>query len=94
MAIHFIIYKLKKAFSSIAFRKKNLFVMEFKRDSVITLYLAGKSLVAIIRTLQHLNWNKFFVSRTIALCIASKKCTKKKKNGNNARNDLKNEGQI
>ena len=29
--------------------------MEFKRDSVIVLYLAGKPQVAIVRALQHLN---------------------------------------
>ena len=40
--------------------------MEFKRDSVISLYLAGKPQVAIVRALQHLNVNKSFVSRTIA----------------------------
>ena len=40
--------------------------MEFKRDSVIALYLAGKPQVAIVRALQHLNVNKSFVSRTIA----------------------------
>lgn len=40
--------------------------MEFKRDSVIALYLAGKPQVAIGRALQHLNVNKSFVSRTIA----------------------------
>ena len=39
--------------------------MEFKRDSVIALYLAGKPQVAIVRALQHLNVNNFFVSRTI-----------------------------
>ena len=41
--------------------------MEFKRDSVIALYLAGKPQVAIVRALQHLNVNKSFVSRTVAL---------------------------
>ena len=40
--------------------------MEFKRDSVIALYLAGKPQVAIVRAFQHLNVNKSFVSRTIA----------------------------
>lgn len=40
--------------------------MEFKRDSVIALYLGGKTQVAIVRALQHLNVNKSFVSRTIA----------------------------
>ena len=48
------------------FPEKKLFVMEFKRDSVISLYLAGKPQVAIVRALQHLNVNKSFVSRTIA----------------------------
>lgn len=40
--------------------------MEFKRDSVIALHLAGKPQVAIVRALQHLKVNKSFVSRTIA----------------------------
>ena len=40
-------------------------MIEFKRDSVI-LYLAEKPQVAIVRALQHLNVNKFFVSRTLA----------------------------
>ena len=40
--------------------------MEFKRNSVISLYLAGKPQVAIFRALQHLNVNKYFVACTIA----------------------------
>jgi inhibitor of nuclear factor kappa-B kinase subunit alpha len=40
--------------------------MEFKRDSVIALYLAGKSQKAIVRALEHLNVNQSFVSRTIS----------------------------
>ena len=40
--------------------------MEFKHDGVISLYLAGKPQAAIVRALQHLNVNKYFVSRTIA----------------------------
>ena len=40
--------------------------MEFKRDSVIYLYLAGKPQVAFVRALQHLNVNTFFVSRSVA----------------------------
>lgn len=39
--------------------------MEFKRNSVIALYLAGKSQPAIVRELQHLRVNKMFVYRTI-----------------------------
>lgn len=39
--------------------------MEFKRNSVIALYLAGKSQPAIVRELKHLNVNKVFVYRTI-----------------------------
>lgn len=39
--------------------------MEFKRNSVIALYLAGKSQPAIVRELQHLKVNKIFVYRTI-----------------------------
>ena len=37
--------------------------MEFWRDNVISLYLAGKPQVAIVRALQHLNVNKYFVPR-------------------------------
>ena len=40
--------------------------MEFKRDSVIALYLVVKLQMAVIRALQHLNVNKSFVFRTIA----------------------------
>ena len=40
--------------------------MEFNRDSVIALYLAGKPQVAIIRALQYLKVSKSFVSSTIA----------------------------
>ena len=39
--------------------------MEFKRNSVIALYLAGKSQPAIVRELSHLKVNKMFVYRTI-----------------------------
>lgn len=39
--------------------------MEFKRNSVIALYLAGKSQPAIVRELKHLKVNKMFVYRTI-----------------------------
>lgn len=38
--------------------------MDFKRNSVIALYLAGKSNSAIVKE-QHLEVNKMFVSRTI-----------------------------
>ena len=40
--------------------------MEFKRSSVVALYLAGKPHVAIVRAFQCINVNKSFVSRTIA----------------------------
>lgn len=40
--------------------------MEFKRNSVIALYLAGKPQVQIVRALSHLNVHKSFVSRTIS----------------------------
>ena len=40
--------------------------MEFKRDSVVALYLAAKPQVAIVRALQCINVNKSFVSQTIA----------------------------
>lgn len=39
--------------------------MEFKRNSVIALFLAGKPQPTIVRELQHLNVNKVFVYRTI-----------------------------
>ena len=39
--------------------------MEFKRNSVISLYLAGNSVPAIVRQLQYLNVNKMFAYRTI-----------------------------
>lgn len=39
--------------------------MEFKRNSVIALYLAGKSQPAIVNELRHLHVNKMFVYRTI-----------------------------
>jgi transposase len=39
--------------------------MEFKRNSVVALYLAGKSQPDIVKQLQHLNVNKMFVYRTI-----------------------------
>ena len=38
--------------------------MEFKRQNLISLHLAGKSQPAIVRALQHLNVNKVFVYRT------------------------------
>ena len=37
--------------------------MEFQRDSVVALYLAGKPQVAIVRVLQCINVNKSFVFR-------------------------------
>ena len=40
--------------------------MEFKHDSVIAFYLAGKPQMAFVRALQHLNVNKSFISCTIA----------------------------
>ncbi|XP_033228815.1 uncharacterized protein LOC117180425 [Belonocnema kinseyi] len=39
--------------------------MDFKRNSVIALYFAGKSQPAIVRELNHLKVNKVFVYRTI-----------------------------
>ena len=45
--------------------QKKLFLMEFKNDSVIALYLTGKPHVGD-RALQHLNVNKSVISRTIA----------------------------
>ena len=40
--------------------------MQFKRDSVLALYLAAKPQVAIVRAIQCINVNKSLVSRTIA----------------------------
>lgn len=48
------------------FVKKKIVVMEFKRNSVIALYLAGKPQAAIVRALNHLKVIPSFVSRTIA----------------------------
>ena len=58
--------------------------MEVERNSVITLYLAGKPQVAVVRALQHLNVNKSFVSRTIACyrvtsSVASRSKSERKK---------------
>ncbi|CAK9817980.1 hypothetical protein ANTPLA_LOCUS9580 [Anthophora plagiata] len=39
--------------------------MDFKRNSVIAAYLAGKSVPSIVRELQHLSMNKMFAHRTI-----------------------------
>lgn len=39
--------------------------MDLKHNSVLALYLAGKSNSAIVKDLQHLEINKMFVSRTI-----------------------------
>lgn len=39
--------------------------MDFKRNSVIALYLAGKSQSAIVKALSHIKVNKMFVFRTI-----------------------------
>ena len=73
--------------------------MEFKRDSVIALYLTGKPQVAIVRILQHLNVNKSFASCKIARyhdtgSFASHPISGRKKNSNNTRNNPKSEGQI
>ena len=40
--------------------------MEFKRECVVALSLAGKPQVAIVRALQCINVNKSFISRIIA----------------------------
>ena len=71
-------------------------MLEFKRDSVIALYLTGKLQMVIVRARQHLNVNKYFVFRTIAHyhdtgSIASCRKSEQKKNG---KNDPKSEGQI
>lgn len=39
--------------------------MDYKRNSVIALFLDGKSQTAIVQELKHLNVNKMFVYRTI-----------------------------
>ena len=74
-------------------------MIEFKRDSVIALYLAGKPQMAIVTALQYLNVNKSFVSRTSARyfdtgSVASRPKSGRKKNGNNARNDPKSKSQL
>ena len=46
--------------------EKKLFVMAFKRDSVLALYLARKPQAAIVGTLQCINVNTSFVSHSIA----------------------------
>lgn len=47
------------------FIEQKLFEMEFKRNSVIALYLAGKSQPSIVREVKHFKVNKMFVYRTI-----------------------------
>lgn len=56
MAAHYIVYSLIET---------KLSVMDFKRNSVIALYSAGKSNIAIVRELSYLKVNKMFVGRTI-----------------------------
>ena len=72
--------------------------MEFKRDSVIASYLAGKPQVAIVRGLQHFNLNKSFASRTNAhysdTGSVAARPESRRKNGNNTNGDPKSEGQI
>ena len=73
--------------------------MQFKRESMIVLYLTGKSQVAIVKALQHLNVNKSFISRTIPCyrdtgIVASRPKSGREKNGTNTRNDPKNEDLI
>ena len=65
MTAHYIVYKRTNHFGE-NFPEEKLFVMEFRRDNVISLYLAEKPQVAIVRALHHLNVNKSFVSPTIA----------------------------
>ena len=72
--------------------------MEFKRDSVIALYLGGKPQVGIVKAHQHLNVIKSFISRNIACYRHTGSVALRpksgRKNGNNIRNDPKSEGQI
>lgn len=49
----------------LSFVEKKFCDMDFKRNSVIALYLAGKSQPAIVNELKHLKVNKMFVYRTI-----------------------------
>ena len=89
---------LQKHFDRLDSEKK-LFVREFKRDSVIALYLTEKPQLAIVKALQHLNVKKSLVTRTIArYCdtgsVVSRQKSGRKKNNNNTTNYLKNEGQI
>ena len=64
------------------------------------LYIWLENQVAIVRALQHLNVNKFFVSRTMAYYSdtdrvpSCPKSGRKKKNGNNTRNDSKSAAHI
>ena len=70
-------------------------MLEFKRDCVIALYLAGKSQLTIVRASQYLNMNKSFISRTIARClILASRPKNERKNSNNIKYDPKSEGQI
>ena len=55
--------------------------MEFKRNSVLDLYLAEKPQVAIVKALQHLKVNKSFVSRAIARCRDTGNITSHSKSG-------------
>ncbi|XP_053968116.1 uncharacterized protein LOC128869564 [Anastrepha ludens] len=57
----YIVYEPSKAFAS----QFCFSVMECKRNSVIALYLAGKSQPAIVRELSHLKVNEMFVYHTI-----------------------------
>ena len=68
--------------------------MEFKHDSVVGLYLAGKPQVAIVRALQCINVIKSFVSRSIARyrdtgSVARRQGSGRKKNSNINRNGTK-----
>ena len=52
--------------------EKKVFVMEFKRDGAIVLYLAGKLQVAIVRALQYLKVNNilFLVPLLVTTILA------------------------
>lgn len=62
--VYCIVNKLTKAYYFSSLLKKVL-QMEVKRNSVISLYLAGKSQSVIVNELGHLHLNKMFVYRTI-----------------------------
>ena len=66
--------------------------MEFKGDSVISLYLAGQPQVAIVKALQHLNVNKSFMSRYRDTGSVARRQGSGRKNSNISRNGSNSKG--